>query len=148
MYVLLRFGEWKLSEQLKRIIYVSEKVGSSKQDVADIVNASIQNNPSKNITGCLLEGKKSFLQILEGPSHAIKSLFRTISEDNRHTNVKMLCDEPSDTRLFSDWSMKSNNFSQMEWGDAHLNAGNFVNISVDAAKNIFTRISEQGDSTF
>ena len=137
-----------MSEQLRRVIYVSEKVGSSEKDVADIIDASTQNNPSKDITGCLLEGKNSFLQILEGPSDAIKSLYNTISEDNRHTNVNRLCDELLDTRLFSDWSMKSDNFNQIEWGDPALNAGNFVNISADAAKNIFTRISEQAESSF
>ena len=137
-----------MSEQLRRVIYVSEKVGSSEQDVADIVNTSTQNNPSKGITGCLLEGSNSFLQILEGPSNAIKSLYKAISEDNRHTNVKRLCDEPLNTRLFSDWSMKSDKYNQMEWGDSALNAGNFVNLSADAAKNIFTRISEQGESSF
>ena len=135
-----------MSERLRLVIYVSEKVGSSEQDVANIVNVSNQNNPSKDITGCLLEGKNSFLQILEGPSDAIKSLYKTISEDNRHTNVKRLCDEPVDTRLFSHWSMRSDDYTQVEWGDSALNAGNFVNISADAAKNIFTRISEQGES--
>ena len=137
-----------MSEQLRRVIYVSEKVGSSEHDVADIVKASNKNNPSKDITGCLLKGKNSFLQILEGPSDAIEGLYKTISEDNRHTNVKRLCDEPLDKRLFSDWSMKSDNYNQMEWSDSALNAGNFVNISADAAKNIFTRISEQGESSF
>ena len=44
--------------------------------------------------------------------------------------------------------MKSDNYNQMEWGDSALNAGNFVNISADAAKNIFTRISEQCESSF
>ena len=140
--------ELKLSERLRRVIYVSEKVGSSEQDVTDIINASIQNNPSKNITGCLIEGKNSFLQILEGPYDAIKSLYKIISEDNRHTNVTRLCDESIETRLFSDWSMKSDNYNQIEWGDSNLNAGNFVNISADAAKNIFTRIFEQGKSLF
>ena len=137
-----------MSEQLGRVIYVSEKVGSSEQEVADIVKASTQNNPSKNITGCIVEGQNSFLQILEGPSDAIKGLYKTISEDNRHTNVRRLCDESIDTRLFSDWSMKSDNYNLIEWGDPALNAGNFLNISADAAKNIFTRISEQADSSF
>lgn len=137
-----------MSELLRRVIYVSEKVGSSEQDVTDIINTSIQNNPSKNITGCLIEGKNSFLQILEGPYDAIKSLYKVISEDNRHTNVTRLCDESIETRLFSDWSMKSDNYNQIEWGDSNLNAGNFVNISADAAKNIFTRIFEQGESLF
>jgi len=137
-----------LSEQLRRVIYVSEKVGSSEQDVTNIVTASTQNNPSKDITGCLVEGKNSFLQILEGPSDAIKGLYRTISEDKRHTNVNSLCDEPVDTRLFSDWSMKSDNYNRIEWGDPALNTGNFLNISADAAKNIFTRISEQAESSF
>ena len=137
-----------MSEQLRRVIYVSEKVGSSEQDVAEIVKASAQNNPSKDITGCLVDGQNSFLQILEGPSDAIKGLYKTISEDSRHTNVTRLYDELVGTRLFSDWSMKSDNYNQIEWGDPSLNAGNFLNISADAAKNIFTRISEQAESSF
>jgi len=137
-----------LSVQLRRVIYVSEKVRLSAQDVADVFNVSIQNNPSKDITGCLLEGSNSFLQILEGPSDAIKSLYKAISQDNRHTNVRRLCDEPLNTRLFSDWSMKSDNYNQMEWGDSALNAGNFINLSANAAKNIFARISEHGESSF
>ena len=137
-----------MSVHLRRFIYVSEKVGLSEQNVADIVNVSNQNNPSKDITGCLVEGQNSFLQILEGPSDAIKGLYKTISEDSRHTNVTRLYDEPVGTRLFSDWSMKSDNYNQIEWGDPSLNAGNFLNISADAAKNIFTRISEQAESSF
>ena len=135
-----------MREKLRRVIYVSEKVGSSEQDVTDIINASARNNPGKKITGCLLVGKTSFLQILEGPSDAIQSLYETISTDNRHTNVNSLCDERLETRLFSDWSMKSDNYNRIEWGDPALNTGNFLNISADAAKNIFTRISEQGQS--
>ena len=135
-----------MSEQLRRVIYVSEKVGSSERNVPDIINASTRNNPSKNITGCLLEGKNSFLQILEGPSDEIQILYKTIAQDKRHTNVKSLCDEPLETRLFSDWSMRSDKYNKMEWGAATFNAGNFANISVDAAKNIFRRISEQGQS--
>ena len=42
--------------------------------------------------------------------------------------------------------MKSDNYNQLEWSNPTLNAGDFVNISVDAAKNIFTRISEQSQS--
>jgi hypothetical protein len=144
--VLSCFVERKLSEQLRRVIYVSEKVGSSERDVTDIINASARNNPSKEITGCLLEGQNSFLQILEGPSNAIQTLYKTISEDSRHTNVKSLCNEPLETRLFSDWSMRRDNYNHMEWSDAAFNAGNFLSISVDTAKNIFTRISEQGQS--
>ena len=136
-----------MSEQLRRVIYVSEKVRSSQQDIDEIVNASAMNNPSKDITGCLVVGDNSFLQILEGPSDSIQVLYKTISEDNRHTNVKRLCDEPLEMRLFSDRSMKYNDYNQMEWSDSTFNAGNFVNMSVDAAKNIFTRISEQSQST-
>ena len=44
--------------------------------------------------------------------------------------------------------MRSDDYTQMEWGDSALDAGNFVNISAEAAKNIFTRISEQGESSF
>ena len=136
-----------MSDQLRRVIYVSEKVGSSEEDVTDIINASVRNNPSKEITGCLLEGKNSFLQILEGPSNTIQTLYKTISEDSRHINVKSLCNELSETRLFSDWSMRRDNYNHIEWSDATFNAGNFLSISADTAKNIFTRISEQSQSS-
>ena len=56
-----------------------------------------------------------------------------------------------DTRLFSDWSMKSDNYNQMEWGDPARNACPKVILSIFLLmlqKNIFTRIYEQGESSF
>ena len=91
---------------LKRVIYVSEKTDSSDASLAQIIASSTKNNLESGVTGCLLSGSNSFLQLLEGPRQTIDRLYGTINADNRHKNVVMLTDEDIDERLFSSWSMK------------------------------------------
>ena len=141
-------GNIELETKLRRIIYVSRKNSVTRQDVSDIITVSSASNLSEGITGCLLSGQNSFLQILEGPKKAIQDLYEIIVKDSRHTDIKKLCDEAIKERLFSQWSMKSDNFDKIEWSRSELNSGYFLNISDNDAKNIFKRISEQGDSSF
>jgi hypothetical protein len=95
-----------MQSQLKRVVYVSEKTNASDNTLKDIIASSKKNNPEEDVTGCLLSGSNSFLQLLEGPADFIDTLYSKISKDNRHENVVTLCDEKIDERLFSSWSMK------------------------------------------
>jgi hypothetical protein len=95
-----------MQSQLKRVVYVSEKTDASDTTLKDIIASSQKNNPEEGVTGCLLSGSNSFLQLLEGPSDFIDTLYSKISKDNRHENVMTLCEEKIDERLFLSWSMK------------------------------------------
>ena len=130
----------------KRVIYVSEKTDSSDASLAQIINSSTKNNPETGVTGCLLSGSNSFLQLLEGPRQTIDRLYVTISADSRHKNVVMLTDEDIDERLFSSWSMRLAPFDDLEWSDAEFGLGNFLGITSEKALNVFMRLNEYSQS--
>jgi hypothetical protein len=131
-----------MQSQLKRVVYVSEKTNVSDTTLKNIIASSKKNNPEQDVTGCLLSGSNSFLQLLEGPADFIDTLYSKISKDNRHENVVTLCDEKIDERLFLSWSMKLAPFENMEWSNGDFNAGNFLNITSEEALNVFVRLSE------
>jgi hypothetical protein len=131
---------------LKRVIYVSEKTDSSDASLAQIIDSSTKNNPETGVTGCLLSGSNSFLQLLEGPRQTIDRLYVTINADSRHKNVVMLTDEDIDERLFASWSMKLAPFDDLEWSDAEFGSGNFLGITSKKALNVFMRLNEYSQS--
>ena len=131
-----------MQSQLKRVVYVSEKTDASDTTLKDIIASSQKNNPEEGVTGCLLSGSNSFLQLLEGPADFIDTLYSKISKDNRHENVMTLCEEKIDKRLFLSWSMKLAPFENMEWSKEEFNSGNFLNITSEEAVNVFVRLSE------
>jgi hypothetical protein len=131
-----------MQSQLKRVVYVSEKTDASDTTLKDIITSSQKNNPEEGVTGCLLSGSNSFLQLLEGPSDFIDTLYSKISKDNRHENVMTLCEEKIDERLFLSWSMKLAPFENMEWSKEDFNYGNFLNITSEEALNVFVRLNE------
>ena len=131
-----------MQSQLKRVVYVSEKTNVSDTTLKNIIASSKKNNPEQDVTGCLLSGSNSFLQLLEGPADFIDTLYSKISKDNRHENVVTLCDEKIDERLFLSWPMKLAPFENMEWSNGDFNAGNFLNITSEEALNVFVRLNE------
>ena len=131
-----------MQSELKRVVYVSEKTDVSDTTLKDIIASSKKNNPEEDVTGCLLSGSNSFLQLLEGPEDFIDRLYSKISADNRHENVITLCDEKIDERLFLSWSMKLAPFENMEWSNKDFNSGNFLNITSEEALNVFVRLNE------
>ena len=131
-----------MQSQLKRVVYVSEKTDASDTTLKDIIASSQKNNPEEGVTGCLLSGSNTFLQLLEGPTDFIDTLYSKISKDNRHENVATLCDENIDERLFLSWSMKLAPFENMEWSNKDFNSGNFLNITREEALNVFVRLNE------
>ena len=131
-----------MQSQLKRVVYVSKKTDASDTTLKDIIASSKKNNPEEGVTGCLLSGSNTFLQLLEGPTDFIDTLYSKISKDNRHENVVTLCDEKIDERLFLSWSMKLAPFENMEWSNKDFNSGNFLNITREEALNVFVRLNE------
>ena len=131
-----------MQSQLKRVVYVSKKTDASDTTLEGIITSSQKNNPEEGVTGCLLSGSNSFLQLLEGPADFIDTLYSKISKDNRHENVMTLCEEKIDERLFLSWSMKLAPFENMEWSKEDFNSGNFLNITSEEAFNVFVRLYE------
>ena len=129
-------------DELKRVIYVSKHRDYSNENLKKITATSQNNNPSKNISGCLICGKNSYLQLLEGPSLFVDELYQKIQIDRRHKDIRNLNEEIITKRLFSLWSMRVDPFDNFMWLDDELGAGDFINLDRTSAINIFTRISD------
>ncbi|WP_201982421.1 BLUF domain-containing protein [Hymenobacter rubidus] len=62
-------------------------------------------NYSQNITGVLLYADQQILQVLEGEAAAVEQLHEQISEDERHTQLRVLLQEAVPQRIFPAWSL-------------------------------------------
>lgn len=91
---------------MRQIFYVSRAaLGMNEATLRPILFISQQNNRRQDVTGCLMFSGQHFAQILEGDAGVLNELVRTISADRRHSNVVVLADRDSDTRLHPEWSM-------------------------------------------
>ena len=131
-----------MQTRLKQVIYVSEKTDTSSNSLTDIYDISQKNNLESKISGCLLIGSNSYLQLLEGPDSAVENLYSKIKMDSRHKKVKKLFEQHIEEKSFSSWSMKFAPFNNIEWGNEEFDAGKFQNISAAAAVKVFKSIKE------
>ena len=89
-----------------QLMYVSTAAWDMKDgDLNAILDLSRTNNRRIGVTGLLLHLDRGFLQILEGPKDAVLELFHAIERDDRHIGVRVLIQQDVPERLFADWSM-------------------------------------------
>jgi len=89
-----------------RVTYVSrEAPGLTSDKLLALVSQCHRNNPDKGLTGMLLHGNGTFLQVLEGDDHVVDTLIGAIAADPRHIDMKIVRREPVTRRQFADWSM-------------------------------------------
>lgn len=85
---------------------MSTATGAHDDDTLfDILRTSEANNAPEGITGLLMYGAGSFMQVLEGPSEALDRAMANISRDPRHEDIVTVEDVENVPRLFGDWSM-------------------------------------------
>lgn len=91
---------------LLELIYSSlSEAHNDTDNVRDILVSSERNNAATSVTGLLLFDGERYIQILEGQSEDVESLFVTISDDPRHTNLELLHKGPIAGRSFETWRM-------------------------------------------
>jgi len=101
--------------KLYRLIYVSDQLEYlGLAEFKDILMKSEKNNTRLGITGLLVILTKKFLQVLEGPSVELNSLYERIMRDSRHKNPRIISYVPIHNRHFMEWSMKGINWSKMK----------------------------------
>ncbi|GAB3041107.1 BLUF domain-containing protein [Acinetobacter apis] len=93
---------------LIRLCYASNRIDHQDllKDLSDLLATSIRRNRANNVCGVLYYARGSFFQCLEGEKADVEKLFNCISQDTRHTNVKILSQETILETTFHDWSMK------------------------------------------
>jgi EAL domain-containing protein (putative c-di-GMP-specific phosphodiesterase class I) len=91
---------------LMHLIYSSAATQPlSNEALAELLARARRKNAALGVTGMLLYVDGSFLQVLEGESDAVDTVFRAIVADRRHTQIVTIIREPIPRRAFSDWSM-------------------------------------------
>ena len=73
--------------------------------LANLLGQARALNGARDITGMLLYRGERFIQVLEGPAHIVRRLARTIAQDARHRDMRILMDETIEERRFDDWTM-------------------------------------------
>jgi len=76
-----------------------------QRELSDLLATSRANNEAHDITGMLLHRDGEFVQILEGDRYDVEKLMASIGRDPRHTDVRVLLEEPLHERRFDDWTM-------------------------------------------
>jgi hypothetical protein len=89
-----------------QISYISAATDAmSTQGLLALLQKSRDNNADNGITGMLLYGNGTFLQVLEGDKPVVDALITKIQNDPRHTTLKMLHRKTIERRQYSDWSI-------------------------------------------
>ena len=89
-----------------QISYISKATKAmSQDDLEELLRTSRENNARLGITGMLLYGNKTFVQILEGEEKAVNELVEKIKQDSRHADFQVLKKKTIDRREYADWSM-------------------------------------------
>ena len=70
-----------------------------------ILASARAHNLKNGVTGALVFTADYIGQILEGSPDAVESTFERICRDPRHCDIDVLLREPTQTRLFSGWTM-------------------------------------------
>ncbi|WP_199799172.1 BLUF domain-containing protein [Erythrobacter insulae] len=99
----------------KRLIYRSQPFGFDNAMLSGILLQARRNNQRGDITGALICRHDVYLQLIEGPDDAIDGVFGRILADDRHTNVKLLLEEPCEDRMFPEWAMLDDQAPSLFW---------------------------------
>jgi uncharacterized membrane protein (DUF373 family) len=77
----------------------------SSHDLQTLLHSCREHNANRGVTGMLLYGNGTFLQVLEGEERVIDELLDIIEGDPRHTGMQVLHRKAIEKREYSDWSM-------------------------------------------
>ena len=91
---------------MRQMVYISTAAKLVNKDISDILESAVRNNKAQGITGFLLHNERNFLQLVEGESAALMSLFARLSADRRHSGIVITSDLVIDKRCFPSWQMK------------------------------------------
>jgi len=129
---------------LHRLIYASRFTGAERdfdQVLRAVIAKSIQNNRLDDVTGFLVAGEGRFLQLLEGPTKAVETVYARIGRDPRHADLALIHSGGADRRLFRDWNMGQHRVSEADralLAEAGLSRFDPASLDVEAAEKLLT----------
>jgi len=93
---------------LIRLVYASSSrlvEGHRADELGRIIATARRLNVTNHITGFLLATPGAFAQVLEGSQIDVAETYGRIVTDPRHTDIRLLAEQPLSARGFSHWSM-------------------------------------------
>lgn len=95
------------AEAVFRLVYTSTATVPMPEEVlTNLLQKSRLRNDTLGVTGALVYREENFLQVLEGPEGAVRSLYYDcIQHDTRHKECLVLWEGEARVREFDDWSM-------------------------------------------
>jgi uncharacterized Fe-S cluster-containing MiaB family protein len=105
---------------LFHLFYVSNlssdiPIESANQVIDAILSKANAYNPTRGLTGVLLFRAGIFLQLLEGPEAEVRTLFERIKKDPRNQNITEILAQPTQSRIFDQWSMGFREVSELDF---------------------------------
>jgi len=89
--------------QVSYVSQTSEPMAPSQ--LLDLLLECRENNRSSGVTGMLLYGNGTFLQVIEGEEPVIDDLVEKIKADPRHEQIQMLSRRNIEDREYARWTM-------------------------------------------
>ena len=89
-----------------QLIYVSASDDTfGAEQLLTVLPRWRETNSSLLVSGMLFNYNNSNMQLLEGPEANVLGLTKTIGDDQRHTDFKILSSHPVEQKLFGDLAM-------------------------------------------
>lgn len=104
------------------LVYVSRAVAPvAREELVGLLRQARAHNEAARLTGILLYRDQTFVQLLEGQRARVESLYASIREDPRHTDVTTVVTRDQLDRQFPDWSMGFSNLDSEPLDDPGWN---------------------------
>jgi hypothetical protein len=126
---------------ITQLIYASRPFGYDDLDLLTILSSARRNNVRDGITGALICREDLYMQLLEGREAQVQAAYRRIEADSRHTEVRLLCSDEMETRLFPQWAMRHDPARSWMWSREEVSAGAAERATADQARAIFARLA-------
>ena len=91
--------------KLVQLMYSSTLKNKHEALIADILTTSQRNNLRNAITGMIFHTEDRLVQVIEGPSSSVDSLYKKISCDSRHYNLNFIGSKRIERREYLEWDM-------------------------------------------
>lgn len=91
---------------MRSLVYTSTQTRPiTDSELAQILAVGREKNARLGVTGVLAHKGENCIGIIEGDDEVVRERFDQVRIDPRHTNVRVILDEPIARRSFPDWSM-------------------------------------------
>lgn len=134
---------------MKYLVYISTAYKLLNQDeLLDILTISRKNNQQRDLTGILLYGEGTFIQVLEGEEETLKQTYKDIEADDRHKNVIKMTEGESEERNFKNWAMgfKAINAAELSKFEGYINPQSRGFLQNDNSNSIINMIKTFADA--